>query len=115
MACISYHGTKYKNLNSILRNGFKAGDGALYGKGFYSSPSLEMVERRYAQKFTLDEEEYKVVFQNRVNPDQLNGHLKVVPASETDAGADYWLATKQDPSSGVYDVRPYGMLFKKMM
>ena len=58
------------------------------GIGVYTSPSLEMVERLYAQEFLYDGKRYKSAFQNRVNPDH-NGHLKIISASETGARADY--------------------------
>ncbi|XP_031559085.1 uncharacterized protein LOC116295429 [Actinia tenebrosa] len=112
---VSYHGTNFANSNSILENGFKAGDRALYGKGIYSSPSLEMVERCYAQEFTQQGKKYKIVFQNRVNPDQLHGNLKVIPASVTGVGADYWVAPKHDTRRGVIDVRPYRILIKEVI
>ena len=111
---VSYHGTHFASANSILKAGLKAGSRALYGKGVYSSPSLTMVERHYAQEFTYQGKSYKIAFQNRVNPDQPNGNLKIIPASETGAGADYWLSQKQDPDKGVFDVRPYGVLIRRM-
>lgn len=85
----------------------------MYGKGIYTSPSLEMVELLYAQEFRCRGNNYKIVFQNRVNPDQRNGHLKVVPASITCVGADYWVSPMHNPPS-VIDVRPYGILFKEI-
>ena len=75
----------------------------MYGSGVYTSPSLEMVEKRYAKEFVHDGKSYKIAFQNRVNPDS----LKVIPASENGVGADYWLS----PSD---DVRPYGILIRKV-
>lgn len=111
---VSYHGTHFANSKSIVENGFKAGDRAMYGRGIYSSPSLEMVEKLYAQEFTHKGKNYKIVFQNRVNPDQLHGHFKVIPASVTGVGADYWVAAKHDQLRDVIDVRPYGILIKQV-
>ena len=109
---VSYHGTNMKSAKMILEKGFKAGPRALYGKGIYTSPSLEMVERLYAQEFTHNGKSYKIVFQNRVNPDQRNGHLEIIPAAETGVGADYWLspACTKDAT----DVRPYGILIREV-
>ena len=81
-----------------------------FGKGIYTSPSLEMVERLYAQEFTHDGKTYKIALQNRVNPDQKNGRLEIVPASKTRQGADYWLS----PCSHENDVRPYGILIREV-
>ena len=55
---------------------------------------------------------YKVVLQNRVNP--APGHLVIIDAKDTGVGADYWLSPKQDIDEGVFNVRPYGLLFKKV-
>ena len=111
---VSYHGTYIENANAIVKEGFQAGSGSMYGEGVYSSPDLEMVEEHYAQQFTHKGKSYKCVFQTRVNPDQSNGHLKVVPASVTKQGADYWLSPKHNPRDNVFDVRPYGILIREV-
>lgn len=111
---VSYHGTDVKNVKSVLAEGFKYGPRCKFGCGVYSSPSPEMVERLYAKEFSHKGKTYKVMFQNRVNPDQANGHLKVISASKTGAGADYWLAPKHDPDNNVYDIRPYGILIREI-
>ena len=105
---VSYHGTNVSSAKKILETGFKPGPGAMYGKGIYTSPSLEMVEKRYAQEFTHNEKTYKLVLQNRVNPD----HLQVIPASKTLIGADYWFFPERD-EPGKVDVRPYGVLIRE--
>ena len=105
---VSYHGTNMRSANMILKEGYKPGPGAAYGKGIYTSPNLEMVDRFYAQEFTHEEKTYKIVLQNRVNPDCRNGHLEIIPASQTDVGADYWL------SEYGKDVRPYGILIREV-
>ena len=101
---VSYHGTNWGSANKIVKTGYKAGPRDKFGKGIYSSPSLEMVEKKYAKEFLYKGEKYKIVLQNRVNPDQSNGRLKIIPASETGVGADYWLSAEHS------DVRPYGIL-----
>ena len=77
---VSYHGTDMSSAKNIVKEGYKVGPGAKYGPGIYTSPSLEMVGRRYAQQFDHDGKRYKIAFQNRVNSDP-SGHLKVAPNS----------------------------------
>ena len=100
---VSYHGTDILRANPILKEGFKPGPRALYGEGTYTSPSVDMVERYYAQEFTYEGKSYKIAFQNRVNLDR----LKIVPAAQTGVGADYWL-------SQTGDTRPYGVLIREV-
>ena len=107
---VSYHGTNMSSAKMILKEGYKPGPRALYGKGIYTSPNLEMVERLYAQEFTHRGKTYKMVLQNRVNPDRRNGHLEIIRASQTGVGADYWLSPAYDN-----DVRPYGILIREVL
>ena len=111
---VSYHGTNMEYTKKIVEQGFKPGPRQLYGKGVYSSPSLNMVERYYAQKFVHKGNTYKIAFQNRVNPDRANGHLLIIPETETGVGAEYWVSPKQDPGKMVYDVRPYGIVIRQV-
>ena len=106
---VSYHGTNMSSAKMILKKGYLPGPRALFGKGIYTSPSLEMVDRLYAQEFTHRGKTYKIVLQNRVNPDRRNGRLEVIRASQTGVGADYWLS----PACS-YDVRPYGILIREV-
>ena len=106
---VSYQGTNMKSARMILKAGYKAGPRQLFGRGIYTSPSLEMVERLYAQEFTFEGKTYKIALQNRVNPNQKNEHLKIIPASQTSVGADYWLSP-----GGIADVRPYGILIREV-
>ena len=106
---VSYHGTNMKSAKMILKEGYKAGPRQLFGRGIYTSPSLEMVERLYAKEFPFEGKNYKIALQNRVNPNQKNGHLKIIPASQTSVGADYWLSP-----GGTADVRPYGILIREV-
>ena len=111
---VSYHGTKMEYAKKIASESYKAGPRKRFGKGVYSSPSIEMVDKCYSQDFTLDGKRYKVAMQNRVNPDQKNGHLEIVDASETGTGADYWVSPKHNAANGIYDVRPYGILIREI-
>ena len=110
---VSYHGTNFESAKKIAARGYKAGSRAAYGKGVYSSPSLDMVEEYYAQSFSLEGKTYLIVFQNRVNPDVDGGKLVIVKAAENGSGADYWLSPKHDAGKNIHDIRPYGVLFKR--
>ena len=92
---VSYHGTNRDRAEKIVKEGYKVGPRALYGPGIYTSPSLEMVERLYAQPFDHAGKRYKIALQNRVNPDR-NGHLEIISASQTGVGADYWQSPNED-------------------
>ena len=113
---VSYHGTSLASAKAIMGMDDKMESRQKFedvgGKAVYSSPSLDMVERNYAKEFEHKGNYYKVVLQNRVNP--APGHLVVVDPKDSDAGAEHWLSPKQDIDKGVYDVRPYGLLFKKV-
>ena len=109
---VSYHGTKLESAKAIMNTGYKAGPRQLFGKAVYSSPDLNMVFARYAQTFSHKGNQWEIVLQNRVNP--APDHLIIIPASNTGVGADYWLSPKQDKDNSVYDIRPYGLLFKKI-
>lgn len=107
---VSYHGTNMKSAKLILKEGYKPGSRELFGRGIYTSPNLEMIEKLYAQEFTYQGKTYKIVLQNRVNPDQKNGHLQIIPAAQTTVGADYWLSR----GGSTADVRPYGILIREV-
>ena len=109
---VSYHGTNLASARAIMGMGYKTGPRQKHGKAVYSSPSLDMVERNYAKEFEHKGNYYKVVLQNRVNP--APGHLVIVDAKDSGTGSEYWLSPKQDIDNGVFDVRPYGLLFKKV-
>lgn len=113
---VSYHGTNMESAKKITKGGYKAGPRKLYGKGVYSSPSLVMVGELYAATFQHEGNTYKVALQNRVNPDVEGGRLKIVPGAVTVGGVayDYWVSQQHDVSKGVYDVRPYGIVLRKL-
>ena len=109
---VSYHGTSMENAKLIIKEGFKAGYRNVYGVGVYSSPSLTMVEKRYAKEFESRGKTYKIALQNRVNP--ARDHLAIVPANKTRVDAEYWISHKQNPKKGVYDIRPYGIVIRRV-
>lgn len=94
---VSYHGTRRMNAPGIAREGFRLDkcERFMYGEGIYSSPKIEVAEG-YAVTFEYGGECYKLVFQNRCNPDDIN---------EVKNG-DYWV-TKNDRN-----IRPYGICLK---
>ena len=110
---VSYHGTNLASAKAIMSMGYKIGPRQRFGKAVYSSPSLDMVESHgYAKKFEHEGDYWLVALQNRVNPE--SGHLVVVDEKDSGTGAEYWLSPKQDIDKGVFDIRPYGVLFKKV-
>lgn len=109
---VSYHGTNMESAKAIMGKGYKIGPRARFGKAVYSSPSLEMVERYYAAEFRFKGNTWKIALQNRVNP--APDRLIIIPTDQTGHGAEYWLSPKQDSDESVHDVRPYGILFKKL-
>ena len=96
---VSYHGTSREGAEGIAKEGYdiKRGKRFMYGRGIYSSPNLSYVERYYATEFRNGGREYKIVFQNRVNPDKLRKEFR----------DEYWIV--RDDS----DIRPYGILVKE--
>ena len=101
---VSYHGTKAEHVPSIIKEGFKAGPRAKFGPGIYSSPCPKVVEEYYAKKFSYEGKDYKIAFQNRVNP----ASVQIIPASDTNVGADYWITQKGN-------IRPYAVILKEIV
>lgn len=73
----------------------------MFSHGIYSTPDID-VASKYATKFTYENQNYSVVFQNRVNPNSLTRITK----EETGVG-EYWISPSSD------DLRPYGICIKK--
>ena len=110
---VTYHGTYMTNVKGIVEEGLEPGWRKQFGPGVYSSPSIEMVSKYYAQEFDYKGKRYKVALQNRVNPARPE-HLKIIGTKDTKVGAEYWIAPLHDPSGGVYDIRPYGILVRQV-
>lgn len=103
---VSYHGTNRKNVEGISTQGYRLSKGKrnVYGRGIYSSPSIE-VAALYAVEFLHESKKYKLVFQNRVKSDG----LKIIPAEDVNdrkVRDDYWLQPCEDY------IRPYGICIK---
>lgn len=104
---VSYHGTTLCNALSISDKGFlcSKGERFRFGDGIYSSPNIEVAEQ-FASEFQHDGKRYKVVFQNRCNPDPT--HLEIVNNAETrQAGGQYWVSKNDD------NIRPYSICLKR--
>ena len=103
---VCYHGTGDKSALQIVKEGY-CNDRIhrmKYGYGHYSSPNVNVAEK-YAKIFTYEGKKYKMILQNRVNMLGTN----VIPKEATYDLDEYWVTP--DPS----DLRPYGVLVKKML
>ena len=101
---VSYHGTGESATGSIAQDGYLLSKGTrfMYGRGIYSTPSIE-VASKYAQQFEHEGKQYKIVFQNRVCPD----NLTIIDAKTTRVG-EYWVQPRQEL------IRPYGICIKNL-
>ncbi|CAG8635489.1 17380_t:CDS:2 [Acaulospora colombiana] len=93
------------NFNSIASTGYSLSKGKRFnfGQGIYSTPDIN-IAAQYAKEFTHDGERYKMVFQNRVNPE----NLVRISAAKTKKGGEFWVSPKGE------DIRPYGICIKKL-
>ena len=106
---VSYHGTNMESAKKIMKEGYKVGHRQRFGKGVYSSPSVD-VANRYASNFEYQGNSYRVVLQNRVNP--APGHLERHTKEETGDSDEYWVSPLNDHTKGVHDIRPYNILIR---
>ncbi|XP_033121270.1 uncharacterized protein LOC117120352 [Anneissia japonica] len=110
---VSYHGTKMRDKDAVIRK-FRKGHANEYIRGVYSSPSLAIIDEFYAQIFEFKGKKYKIALQNRINPDQGGARMKIIPANQTEVGAEYWVSPMENQSEKVFDVRPYGIIIKQI-
>lgn len=107
---VTYHGTKGTFAKKIAARGYDLGKGKRFkfGRGIYSSPDPAIAED-YATTFEFEGQKYKVLLQNRVNMEDtevvVGKHLR---EDSTVVSGEYFLTASEK------NVRPYGMLFKKM-
>ncbi|XP_071959386.1 uncharacterized protein [Antedon mediterranea] len=104
---VSYHGSKMTRDNTPI--GSCAGSVEELQEGIITTPSLQTVAEKYAEVFEFEGNTYQIALQNRINPS--SGHMEIIPGEGT---ADYWLSPKEDTSKDVNDVRPYGILIRKL-
>ncbi|KAK5883922.1 hypothetical protein CesoFtcFv8_020196 [Champsocephalus esox] len=109
---VSYHGTSSDGAKGIINSQYMAGDGAVYGRGIYSTPVLAESEN-YAKIFQSKKtgKSYKVILQNRINPER----------REVCRRSDYWLipvvaGTSASEEKEIVEgaIRPYGILIQEM-
>ncbi|KAH7714004.1 hypothetical protein AAVH_18627 [Aphelenchoides avenae] len=99
---VAYHGTTIKNVNAIIREGFKPDKchRATFGKGIYCSPNPEVAKRystayeAYNATATTPGSFYEAVLQVRVRPEKKQVFL-------TQHKDEYWLVTDETA------IRPY--------
>ncbi|KAJ7997558.1 hypothetical protein DPEC_G00230250 [Dallia pectoralis] len=108
----SYHGTSIDGAKGIIQDHYIPGSGQVYGRGIYSTPLMRIAGDQYAKMFISQKngKRYKVVMQNRINPNQ---RMVVVP--------DYWLVpvpqgTSKEEEKFIVErsIRPYGILIKEV-
>ncbi|GBB96654.1 hypothetical protein RclHR1_02800004 [Rhizophagus clarus] len=94
---VSYHGTRREFVESIAHNGYQLSRGMrfMYGRGVYSTPFINIAEQ-FAEEFENNNIRYKVIIQNRVNPEGLTKHHRNT----------YWLTPREE------GIRPYGLCIK---
>ncbi|CAG8650021.1 1869_t:CDS:1 [Acaulospora morrowiae] len=98
---ISYHGTDGDAAGSIAVGGYDINKGKrfAYGRGIYSSPYSDVAEK-YSKEFTfsLDNNKYKLMFQNRVDPTDLRKENQ----------DKYWITNSDQ------NIRPYALCYKRI-
>jgi hypothetical protein len=102
---VSYHGTGCDGTQSIAQAGHDLTKGKRFkfGYGIYSTPDIN-IAKRYAKSFTVNNNRYYVVCQNRVNPKTLTK----ISAKQAGGQVEYWI------SPSTTDMRPYGYcIFKE--
>ena len=102
---VSYHGTNVNVSGSIAEEGYRLSKGKrfMYGKGIYSTPSIE-VAALFATKFQHEEKTYQIVFQNRVSP----VGLVVIRSADTGRG-EYWMQPDEK------FIRPYAICTRQLV
>ena len=103
---VSYHGTSrnYNAVENIADTGYDLSyqKTAVYGRGVYSSSDPKIGEG-YAQVFSHDGKQYKVMFQNRLNI----AETKYVPDFHP-GGPNYYVTPEE------HNIRPYRLLVKEI-
>ena len=108
---VTYHGTNDTFAKKIAAHGYDLNKGKRFkfGRGIYSTPDPAVAED-YATIFEYEGQEYKVLLQNRVNMEDTDivvGKYKCGDSTSIRSG-EYFVTANEE------NIRPYGMLFKKM-
>ena len=98
---VSYHGTAKAGNGNIAQEGYLGSCGKKFPfqRGIYTTPSAE-VAAKFAPTFEYSGHTYQVIFQNRVNP----ANLQILRGA---GGAEYWVSPRQE------DVRPYSICLRE--
>uniref|UniRef100_A0A915CR25 PARP catalytic domain-containing protein n=1 Tax=Ditylenchus dipsaci TaxID=166011 RepID=A0A915CR25_9BILA len=90
---VAYHGTDVSNLSAIVKRGLLLEHGRrfAYGKGIYCTPNPKAA-LDFAHEHTYQGKNYRVLFQTRVDPAQIN----VVETNETEPEHKFILAFTDD-------------------
>ncbi len=99
---VAYHGTKGNCVAGIIGEGLKIGSRDMYGRGIYTSPSLEIADYFAGTVTDKNRTEHKCVLQSRVDPKRFRVKYNVRN------GRDYWISPEGNA------VRPYGILLKQI-
>lgn len=97
---VSYHGTSFEAVVSIIQNGFdftKTKMGS-FGRGHYTAPIIKAAEF-YSKPFHIEGKMIKLAIQTRVNPKTL---------TKVRYNPEYWLSTSDR------DVRSYHLCWKEV-
>ena len=101
---VSYHATASGPNGNIAQEGFRQSRQKVFPfqRGIYTTPSAE-VAAKFAPTFQYKGETYQVIFQNRVNP----SNMQILNAAYA-GGVEFWVSPKQE------DVRPYSICLRKI-
>ncbi|XP_070686093.1 uncharacterized protein [Pempheris klunzingeri] len=109
---VSFHGTSDNGAQGIISDHYKPGPGQVYGRGIYSTPFISEADK-YAKTFKSPTtgKKYKVVLQNRINPQYREKHnydkyyLVRIPKGTSDEDEQKMVERA---------IRPYGLLLKEV-
>ena len=108
---VTYHGTKERFAKDIAAQGYDLNKGKRfkYGRGIYSTPDPAIAED-YATTFLFEGQKYKVLLQNRVNMEDTDVVIGKYSCGDKDStkSGEYFVTADEK------NVRPYGILFKKV-
>lgn len=110
---VSYHGTDLHGAAGIIKSQYMPGDRQAYGRGIYSSPDINIAYMFAKTKNFISQKNgntYKVIMQNRINPQIREIKTKDIWLVPIPEGTSVEEEKKIVESS----IRPYGLLLQKM-